>query len=68
MQLAELQIMTDAQIEALAAEYKRLENLIEREQSKANMNIADIHYYEDKMAAIETQFQKADLDIALWIR
>ncbi len=60
--------MTEDQIKALADEYKRLENLIEREQSKPHMNAADIHYYEDKMAAIETQFQKADMDIRSWIR
>ncbi len=60
--------MTEEQIKSLSDEYKRLETLIEREQSKPNMNISDIRFYEDKMAAIETKFQKAALDIRSWIR
>ena len=59
--------MTYAQLQSLADEYKRLAKLLEREQSKPIMSIADIGYYEQRMARIETQFQQADVDISMWI-
>jgi ribosome assembly protein YihI (activator of Der GTPase) len=60
--------MTDTHLKTLAEEYKRLEDLLDRERAKSNMSIADIRYYEHKMARIEEKFQQADLDIRHWIK
>jgi hypothetical protein len=55
--------MTDAQIQTLVAEYKRLEKLLEREQARADSRSVEIRYLESRMASIETKFQQADV---LW--
>jgi len=59
--------MTDTQARALAEEYNRLDKLLAIEQSRPNLSLADIRYYEDKMARIEAKFQQADTDIMQWI-
>ena len=59
--------MTDAQKKKQATEYQRLEKLIDREKEKRFSSQAVIASLEDKMAGIETAFQKADADISLWL-
>ncbi len=59
--------MTDAQIQTLVSEYNWLTTLLEQEQSKAHADLATVRSLEDNMATIETQFQRADLDIMQWI-
>lgn len=59
--------MSDAEIKSLAEEYKQLEKSIAKEESKPYGSMADIRSYEDRMARIETKFQKADLDIMQWL-
>jgi len=59
--------MTDAKIQSLAAEYKRLAKLLEQEQSKPVVSMADVNFYEQGMARIEAKFNAADVDISMWI-
>ncbi len=60
--------MSDAELQSLAEEHNRLADLLEREQSKPNMSIAEVRYYENRMAAIELKFQQAGEDIDQWTR
>jgi hypothetical protein len=59
--------MTDVQLQTLADEYKRLAKLLEQEQNKVNMSMADVNFYEQGMARIEAKFSAADVDISMWI-
>jgi len=59
--------MTDTQLQTLADEYTRLEKMLDREKARANVNLTEIRYLEDRMARIELKFQQADADIRQWI-
>jgi len=59
--------MTQAKIQSLAEEYKRLEKLLVQERSKRDGSLAEAGYLETRMAKIELQFQQANVDILEWI-
>jgi hypothetical protein len=59
--------MTDEQAQSLAKEYNNLSELAERERGKADGSLAQIRYYENKMAAIEEKFWRADVDLRSWL-
>jgi hypothetical protein len=56
--------MMDREISALIEEYQRLSKAIELERSKRFCQQYEIDKCEDRMAAIETRFQKAGIDIS----
>ena len=51
--------MTDAEATRLAAEHDEYERELSKARSRGHM--ADVHYYEARMASIEGRFTKADL-------
>jgi hypothetical protein len=59
--------MIETQIPALIEEYKRLERAIEIERSKRFSQQWEIDKCEDRMAAIETRFQKSGYDINTYL-
>jgi hypothetical protein len=53
--------MTDAEATRLGEKYADLEN--ERDKARNRGWMYEVGYCEDRMAAIETQFQRADLSL-----